>query len=396
MIEICPKDFFCWEGSGAPAPCGGSWGSQPNCDEGTTEAPVNMTGMLLMFLLLLIVIGTVLLRRLHKWYLQSSLRRKLGFDKFGSKLNDQLLNVVTTGKGDVGNFIDDGGQDQPFPVRDGMTFKYSNLTLTVQAAGKPKVVVNRVAGEVPAATMTAVMGPSGAGKTSFMNVLCDRAGYGVTTGELLLNGRVDRISNHRDVMGFVPQDDIVHDELTVRENLMYAALNRLPIDSGEGCRTKATCCASHRKKYVAYVDQVLALLQIGHVQHSVVGSVEKRGISGGQRKRVNIGLELVTDPDVLFLDEPTSGLDSTSSEIILAALKDISRRGRTIVMVRFYYRYASLPWCMSNLHLSLSLSLAGHSPAPLLDLCFHGQRHLPGSRWKDRLLRFSLGRHGLL
>ena len=91
---------------------------------------------------------------------------------------------------------------------------------------------------------------------------------------------------------------------------------------------------------VLKVFEVLDMLQIGHVQHSIVGSVEKRGISGGQRKRVNIGLELVADPDVLFLDEPTSGLDSTSAEIILAALKDLSRLGRTIIMVIHQPRYS--------------------------------------------------------
>ena len=71
-----------------------------------------------------------------------------------------------------------------------------------------------------------------------MNVLCDRAGYGTTSGNLTLNGRVDRISNHRDIMGFVPQDDVVHDDLTVRENLLYAAMLRLPIPKARGCRTR--------------------------------------------------------------------------------------------------------------------------------------------------------------
>jgi ATP-binding cassette subfamily G (WHITE) protein 2 (PDR) len=77
------------------------------------------------------------------------------------------------------------------------------------------VVVDHVSGAVPAATMTAVMGPSGAGKTSFMNVLCDRAGYGTTSGHLTLNGTPDRISNHRDIMGFVPQGNVFTNPLFV-------------------------------------------------------------------------------------------------------------------------------------------------------------------------------------
>ena len=267
--------------------------------------------------------------------------------KFARKVNDKMAALVQGEQQAAANA--QRTTAKPFPVRDGVRFSYENLTLTVGGSKNPKVVVDHVSGEVPAATMTAVMGPSGAGKTSFMNVLCDRAGYGVTTGTLKLNGRKDRISNHRDIMGFVPQDDTVHDDLTVRENLLFSAMNRLPItEKANGCRSSTMCsqlrtsmkCKKKETFYMEYVDQVLELLQIGHVQHSIVGSVVKRGISGGQRKRVNIGLELVADPDVLFLDEPTSGLDSTSSEIILAALKDISRKGRTIIMVIHQPRYS--------------------------------------------------------
>jgi ABC-type multidrug transport system ATPase subunit len=87
----------------------------------------------------------------------------------------------------------------------------------------------------------------------------------------------------------VPQDDTVHEDLTVRQNLLYNAMLRLPNTM------------SHQQK-MAIVDDVIVILALGHIQDSIVGSVEARGISGGQRKRVNIGVELVADPDVLFLD----------------------------------------------------------------------------------------------
>jgi ABC-type multidrug transport system ATPase subunit len=90
------------------------------------------------------------------------------------------------------------------------------------------------------------------------------------------------------------------------------------------------------------VHDVVSLLQIENIKLSIVGGVEHRGISGGQRKRVNIGLELCSDPTVLFLDEPTSGLDSTSSEVVLTALKDLTYLGLTVITVIHQPRYRLL------------------------------------------------------
>ena len=381
-IELpCPPGFFCWEYTTEPyecgyptdftyewsqAQCGNNGGSGENINapnnsssssprggsggkktgpsesqlrqrqrpasvEGTTRILVLVVGTLLLYALITILkkIHAKVLGRNYKQWKQAQLRKLKG---------ETAVKV----KGST------------FPARPGITFTYKDLSLEVIAAGSSKLVVDKVSGEVPAATMTAVMGPSGAGKTSFMNVLCDRAGYGNVSGELTLNGKPDRISNHRDIMGFVPQDDIVHEDLTVRENLLYAAILRLPLPTttnnsstkskNRWCRQSRTCSvlqpSSRKEYYDEYVDRVLEMLQLGHIQHSIVGSVEKRGISGGQKKRVNIGLELVADPDVLFLDEPTSGLDSTSAEIILAALKELSRLGRTIIMVIHQPRYS--------------------------------------------------------
>ncbi len=363
----CPAGYFCWEGSREAWPCSSAHAlthtfAQSQCPEGTDTKPVSIEGIAIIGVTCAVIIGL----RLLMWVsaaCQTACSSRKGRGK-RSTVAQQAKNLLRTirsareqgasasassssddddddsRKGGANNINLTSGNHRSFPVRPGIEFTYSGLTLTVQAAGRPKVVVDHVSGAVPAATMTAVMGPSGAGKTSFMNVLCDRAGYGVTEGLLTLNGLPDRISNHRDIMGFVPQDDIVHDTLTVHENLMSAAMLRLPAPRGTRCRTRSLCAGRLRKYYERYVDETLMMLQIAHVAHSIVGSVEKRGISGGQRKRVNIGLELVADPDVLFLDEPTSGLDSTSAEIILAALKDLSRLGRTIIMVIHQPRYS--------------------------------------------------------
>ncbi len=286
----------------------------------------------------------------------------------------QMLVDVAPGSGAASAAPSELSLTSTFPSRPGVSFTFENLSLDVTLAdGKVKRVLNSVSGTIEAGCLTAVMGPSGAGKTTFMNVLCDRAGYGKRKGTLLINGNEDRFANHRDIMGFVPQEDTVHETLTVRENLYFAAAMRLPIprrplpppqgaahqrydaEAPPGlpaprarCRCGTLypelCCrgtaaahvggsASGRMYYTDHVDVVLRMLQLEHIQDSQVGSVEKRGISGGQRKRVNIGLELVADPAVLFLDEPTSGLDSTSSGIIMKALKELSSLGRTIVTV---------------------------------------------------------------
>jgi ABC-type multidrug transport system ATPase subunit len=99
-----------------------------------------------------------------------------------------------------------------------MSFSFENMGLeVVTAAGKKKSVLDGVTGQIKHSQLVAVMGPSGAGKTTFMNALCGRAYYGKTTGTIKINGESDEILRHRKRVGFVPQDDIVHDDLTVRE-----------------------------------------------------------------------------------------------------------------------------------------------------------------------------------
>jgi ABC-type multidrug transport system ATPase subunit len=209
-----------------------------------------------------------------------------------------------------------------------ISFSFKNLGLVVKSHdGGSLKVLKGVTGNIQARQLVAVMGPSGAGKTTFMNVLAGRAFYGRTEGAVEINGRRGKILDYRNQVGFVPQDDIVHDDLTVLENLQYSSKLRLPSSLTNKTRN-------------AIVKDVVKLLQVDHIKDSIVGSVEKRGISGGQRKRVNIGLELCADPIVLFLDEPTSGLDSTSSEVVLGALKDLTDLGLTVVTVIHQPRFS--------------------------------------------------------
>ena len=171
------------------------------------------------------------------------------------------------------------------------------------------------------------MGPSGSGKTTFMTTIAGKATYGKMSGTVLINERSDLpIRTFKNMTGFVPQEDIMLREMTVEETLKFAALTRLPRDMAY-------------KEKMNIVEDVLELLDLKAIRFSQIGDENVRGISGGQRKRVNIGMELVSDPTLLFLDEPTSGLDSTTSMSICGALRQIASLGLTIVAVIHQPRY---------------------------------------------------------
>lgn len=209
-----------------------------------------------------------------------------------------------------------------------MNIRFEDLGLELHNG---TTVLQGVTGEFKAGRMAAIMGPSGAGKTTFMNTLCGKAGYGKMTGKVVINNHLieDRegIMAFKPAMGFVPQDDVVHEALTVGEQIHFAAHLR-----GEPGTT--------RKRASRILEDVLQVMQIDHIRNSIVGGVAKRGISGGQRKRVNIGLELAANPTVLFLDEPTSGLDATSSLTIINSLKKLGELGMTSIMVIHQPRYS--------------------------------------------------------
>ncbi len=164
-----------------------------------------------------------------------------------------------------------------------------------------------------------LLGPSGAGKTTLLNALI---GYTQTTyGRTLLNG--DELTSHfdryRGAIGYVPQDDIIHRQLTVYESLYYTATLRLPPDT--------TDAEIDRR-----IHQVLEDLEIPDTRDKIIGSPKQRGISGGQRKRVNLAMELLTDPSLLCLDEPTSGLASEDALNVMRLLRRLADRGKTILL----------------------------------------------------------------
>lgn len=164
----------------------------------------------------------------------------------------------------------------------------------------------------------ALMGPAGAGKTTLMENI--NGNMTPSEGRVLVNG-LD-LHRHFDAMrghiGYVPQDDIVHRNLTVYEACYYTAKMRMKGIS--------------EKELHDRVVQVLTELDIVHRANTIIGGPEARVLSGGQRKRVNLAMELVTDPAILFLDEPTSGLSSSDAKSVMQVLKGLSEKGRTIII----------------------------------------------------------------
>ncbi len=194
-----------------------------------------------------------------------------------------------------------------------------NLQVEVDHQGKKLQILNDVSFTVYPTELVGLLGPSGAGKTTLLNALI---GYTrPTRGRTMLNGDelISHYDRYRGAIGYVPQEDIIHNELTVYEALYYTAKLRLPPDT--------TDAEIDRR-----IDQVLRDLEIFDTRDLRIGSPERKGISGGQRKRVNLAMELLTNPSLLCLDEPTSGLASEDALNVMRLLRQLADRGKTILL----------------------------------------------------------------
>ncbi|CAJ1978586.1 unnamed protein product [Sphenostylis stenocarpa] len=193
-----------------------------------------------------------------------------------------------------------------------------------------KVILNGVTGMVQPGEILAMLGPSGSGKTTLLAALGGKLG-GKLNGSITYNGKAFSNAMKRNT-GFVIQDDIFYPHLTVTETLVFTALLRLPK------------CFSIKEKIV-HAKAVMAQLGLTKCKDSIIGGPLLRGVSGGERKRVSIGQELLINPSLLFLDEPTSGLDSTTAQRIVSTLWELANGGRTVVMTihqpssRIYYMF---------------------------------------------------------
>ena len=198
----------------------------------------------------------------------------------------------------------------------GLSFGYSQLTF--QPKGSTRPILQNITGSIKRGSLTAIMGGSGAGKSTFVNVLMGKTIN--TAGSVSINDIPGKLKRYKKLIGYVPQDDIILPELTVYENILHSARIRLPRS------WKDSEIRNH-------VDAVIDCLEMSHVRDSLVGSVGKPVISGGQRKRASIGMELAAAPMAIFLDEPTSGLDATAASSIMRTLKAIARLGISVIVI---------------------------------------------------------------
>ncbi|PNF43079.1 ATP-binding cassette sub-family G member 4 [Cryptotermes secundus] len=175
-----------------------------------------------------------------------------------------------------------------------------------------KPILKNICGRFLSGRLTALVGPSGAGKTSLINVLSGFITTGVT-GSVKINGRDRNVQKFRKKLCYITQEFAILHLLTTRETLMIAADLKLNADIG-------------KLKKNEMVNEILALLGLEKVMNTPVGK-----LSGGEKKRLSIGLELLTNPPVMFFDEPTSGLDSFSSLQVISHLKSLAEGGRTVV-----------------------------------------------------------------
>ncbi|KAL9979697.1 hypothetical protein ACROYT_G017399 [Oculina patagonica] len=316
----CPNGHFCRNGTVEPQDCP----FLSICKKGVS-APVSAVAGILLILVILALMLVLLYCFNHEERLMALFQRHV-VDRFFERRKAKFRFQHSLKHMVAWLTMVERYREGAEPKKKTITIRFENLSLVLKKTKKE--VLQGVTGQLLPGEVTAVMGPSGSGKTTLLNTLSGKAYYGNRDGRLFINDKeVKDLGVYRNLTGFVPQEDVMHRSLTVKEVLIYQANLRLPsfISMDEKRRR---------------INEVLKLLDLVGVKNTKIGDEESRGISGGQRKRVNIGMELVTDPTLLFLDEPTSGLDSTSSLMVVDALKAVAEeRKLTIVCVIHQPRY---------------------------------------------------------
>jgi ABC-type multidrug transport system ATPase subunit len=199
------------------------------------------------------------------------------------------------------------------------------VTVKDNKTGAPKAILDNVDGIVRAGEICALMGPSGCGKTTLLNVLArrDATGGGKVDGTTLVNGNHPSLGAFRGMTSYVEQDDALIGSLTVKETMHFAS--RLA--------HKNTLSKTERMRRI---DDLLNSFGLRDQADTIIGTPIRKGISGGQKRRLSVASQLVTAPKILFLDEPTSGLDSAASWEVMSFVKEIAKRNKLIVIASIH------------------------------------------------------------
>jgi ABC-type multidrug transport system ATPase subunit len=219
-----------------------------------------------------------------------------------------------------GNGDGAGHEDESQPPQQEVTLRWHNISCQLETKGGDTKQLLSIAGSTARpGRLLAIIGPSGAGKTTLLAALAGQVPVSQRmrlSGSVTVNGTpIDR-SGHR--QGYVQQEDIFYSQLTVRETLTMAAHLRLPKTMSDSKRDK-------------YVEDLISRLGLVKSADTIVGDAKTRGISGGEKKRLSIGCELIASPSLVFADEPTSGLDSFQAQRVMQTLKDLASEGKTVV-----------------------------------------------------------------
>ncbi|KAH8410018.1 hypothetical protein KR009_004216 [Drosophila setifemur] len=221
------------------------------------------------------------------------------------------------------------------PAREPVDMEFKELSLTVSLGFKrgSKEILHNVCGKFPGSQLIAIMGPSGAGKSTLLDALSGFKTTGVD-GSILLNGRRRDLPSFRRMSCYITQDDRLQPLLTVNENMHIAA--DLKLGESVSYEEKESRVSGKRNacEYLCLIMQYVSLqiedilLLLGLYNHDQTLTMR---LSGGQKKRLSIAMELINNPTVMFLDEPTTGLDSSSCTKVLELLKKLTSQGRTII-----------------------------------------------------------------
>ena len=195
-----------------------------------------------------------------------------------------------------------------------------NLGVDINSINAPRAQILDGVSNVFGPTLTGILGPSGCGKTSFLDIIAGRKTLGTVSGDVYLNGRSLNVEERRRCIGYVTQEDVLQGSATAWEVLAFHAALRMPVGTTAIERSHA-------------VDSMLETLRLSHRADMRVGSSDHKGLSGGEKRRVSIGIQLLAGCRVIVLDEPLSGLDSSSALLVLDALERlVANRNHAVIM----------------------------------------------------------------